>query len=170
MLARPMAHHADRKHAREIPLTAGHSGGWCLSFLCWVSRRFGRRISARCTFSSGVDVRCYDAIEPSRASPWDILSGFPPPASANYANVFLGGATSVCLNRLQQLSQWMRTGRLMRPDLLIAMACLVCQFVCRHRLLVGLSRAAKKILDCCRQVPSRVCPHHGLFRPGPGFV
>jgi len=64
----------------------------------------------------------------------------------DYANVFLG-ATSVCLNRLQQLSQWMRTGRLMRPDLLIAMACLVCQFVCRHRLLVGLSRAAKKILD-----------------------
>jgi len=48
---------------------------------------------------------------------WGYFIGFSAAGLWSYANVFV---TTFFFNRLQQLSQWARTGHLERPDLLIA--------------------------------------------------
>jgi hypothetical protein len=89
--------------------------GGCLFILVpGISALWGRRTSAGCPFS-GVDVPCYDRTEPSRESP-----GFVGLSAADlwdYANIL---ATSFVFNGFEELGQWIHTGRLARPDLLIA--------------------------------------------------
>jgi hypothetical protein len=52
-----------------------------------------------------------------RGSRWGHFIGFSAAGLWNYANLF---ATSFFINGLQQLSAWLHTGHLARPDLLIA--------------------------------------------------
>jgi hypothetical protein len=52
-----------------------------------------------------------------RGSRWGLFIGISAAGLWDYTNVF---ATSFLLNGLEQLSQWLHTGRLARPDLLIS--------------------------------------------------
>ncbi len=77
-----------------------------------------------------------------RANKWGYFIGISAAGLWDYANIF---ATTFFFNGMQQLSQWIHTGHLERPDLLICRTRLVFQSVCRRRLLMGVFAITGKI-------------------------
>lgn len=75
-----------------------------------------------------------------RGNRWGYFIGFSAAGLWDYANLF---ATTFFFNGLQQLGQWMHTGQLVRPDLLIAVPAWLSNFL----VVVGCAWAYQRLLN-----------------------
>jgi hypothetical protein len=78
-----------------------------------------------------------------RANKWGYFIGISAAGLWDYANIV---ATTFFLNGMQQLSQWMHTGHLQRPDLLIAVPAWFSNLLVVIGCLWGYSRLSRKSL------------------------
>jgi hypothetical protein len=78
-----------------------------------------------------------------RGSRWGQFIGFSAAGLWDYANVF---TTTFLLNGLQQLSQWIHTGHMARPDLLIAVPAWSANLLVVNGCVWAYSRQAEKSL------------------------
>jgi hypothetical protein len=102
-----------------------------------------------------------------RRNRWGYFIGIGAAGFWAFANLFV---TTFFLNGLQQLAHWMHTGHMRRPDLIIAVPCLVRESVCSGGVFVGLFAAAGKIArDAGRLLAGRrshgriLCPRYGAL-------
>jgi hypothetical protein len=79
-----------------------------------------------------------------RASRWGYLIGFSAAGLWDYANIF---ATAFFYNGLNELSRWLHTGQLARPDLLIALPAWFSNLLVIIGCLWAYGRRAKKSLS-----------------------
>lgn len=112
---RTFTHHANRKHTLESS-GAVDSGGRGLFHSCVGHLGVVGAGYSLAAFFSGMDLRCCHRFEPSW-EPLGTLHWPPPPPAYGTTRTFL---PRPFFNGVGQLLQWVHTGRLARPDLLLA--------------------------------------------------
>jgi len=102
-----------------------------------------------------------------RSNRWGYFIGASAAGLWDYANIV---ATTFFLNGLEQMSQWVHTGHLARPDILIAVPAWFSNLLLICRVPLGLFAAAGQTAKRYRQVFGGFRPNHRLLGRRHGYV